>query len=417
MSLNRVKVLFVYGPLGGGGTERQFALLIQKMDRRVFDPVVVSIGMTREEAEEHLARHPTLDVPAGARGALNWEEICKYHTYRKLRECAAIHFIPKPSRWSVFGPVRRMRQIVTEEKPTVIFSLNLQGAFYSALAVAGGTACHLVQGVRGLGAEAQVPRGRGRGRRNRRSAKQHLLSLVSGRKTELWVANSGALADYLVACGHRRGDVRVIRNGVPDPAADRESDSPPAKSGVRVGIIGRLYPIKDHETFLVAASLVSPSLPVTFEVIGNGPLEEKLRAEAARLEIKDRVHFRGWVEEASAVLCGLDIVVLTSISEGFNNSIAEAQMMGIPVVTTDAPGCREIVSDGETGFVVPVGDAKAVAGAVGRLASDPDLRRSFGAAARGRAQRLFSVDQMVRSYEQLFLELAGPSPASAAGTR
>ena len=172
-----------------------------------------------------------------------------------------------------------------------------------------------------------------------------------------------------------------------------------------MGCFARFDKQKDHQTLLKATALASSRFSFRLELYGMGSLENELRNLTHELGIEDRVEFKGWVKKAQSILPMLDIVCQTSVEEGFSSSLAEAQMYGIPVVTTDASGCSEIVEHGNTGFVVPVGDHHACAKAITNLLNDRSLRMRFGRNARMRAKKCFGVKRMVRSYEEIFVSL------------
>jgi glycosyltransferase involved in cell wall biosynthesis len=114
------------------------------------------------------------------------------------------------------------------------------------------------------------------------------------------------------------------------------------------------------------------------------------------------VRWLGEVADIREVLREADVVVLPSYREGLPRSLLEAAAMGKPVVTTDAPGCREVVDDGVSGLVVPVKDAPSLARAMGQLGGDPALRARMGSAGREKMLREFDerivVDHLLRVY-------------------
>jgi glycosyltransferase involved in cell wall biosynthesis len=112
-------------------------------------------------------------------------------------------------------------------------------------------------------------------------------------------------------------------------------------------------------------------------------------------------------------MAAMDVVLLCSKTEGMPLVPIEAMAAGRPAVVTDVGGCREAVADGETGYVVPPGEAAPLAEALGRLLGDPALRARMGAAGRARFERLFSLDRMVRAYQAAYL---GGPPASLSAT-
>lgn len=115
----------------------------------------------------------------------------------------------------------------------------------------------------------------------------------------------------------------------------------------------------------------------------------------------------GHVEDMVALLGAVDVVVLPSYREGLPKSLIEAAACGLPLVTTDAPGCREVVSDGVDGLLVPVRDAVALARAIARLQDDAALRERLGAAARAKALAQFDERIVIERTIAVYRELLG----------
>lgn len=234
------------------------------------------------------------------------------------------------------------------------------------------------------------------------------------KRTDALVAVSGAIRDELLRLGI--GDAprwRVIPLGfeLPDaPAVNRlearASLGLPA-DGPAVGIVGRLVPIKNHVLFLEAARRVLERRPeVRFVVAGDGELRTALEAEGSRM-LADRVRFTGWVPSLPALYEALDVVVLTSLGEGTPVALIEAAAAGLPVIATDVGGVADVVVDGETGFLVPSGDAGLLADRIADLLGDPDLARRMGDAGRRRIATVFSPDVMADRVAGLYEELLG----------
>jgi N,N'-diacetylbacillosaminyl-diphospho-undecaprenol alpha-1,3-N-acetylgalactosaminyltransferase len=114
------------------------------------------------------------------------------------------------------------------------------------------------------------------------------------------------------------------------------------------------------------------------------------------------VVFAGWRKDIPAVLHCSDIVTLPSYREGLPVSLQEALAMGIPIVTTDVPGCRETVEDGVNGFLVPHKNAAALAGAIEKLLTNPELRSVMGKSGREKAEREFDVRRIVQQHLELY---------------
>jgi glycosyltransferase involved in cell wall biosynthesis len=124
------------------------------------------------------------------------------------------------------------------------------------------------------------------------------------------------------------------------------------------------------------------------------------------------VRFLGHVEHIEQLLATADVFVLPSYREGLPRSLIEAAACGLPLVATDVPGCREVVTDGIDGLLVPPRDARALAEAIWRLASNPPLAAKLGAAARERVVRCFDekivIRQTLEVYEELLPGFASP---------
>lgn len=189
------------------------------------------------------------------------------------------------------------------------------------------------------------------------------------------------------------------------PQAEARARLGLGREGPLVGIVGRLVSVKDHRTFLRAAAQLAARRPaVRFVVAGDGPLRESLRREAQAL-LGERIRFLGWVLELEALYSALDLVVLTSRNEGTPLALVEAGAAGVPAVATRVGGVPDIVRDGATGLLAPVGDAAAIAGMVAALLDDPACARAMGAAARDWVRDRFSIRRLACDHADLYREL------------
>jgi glycosyltransferase involved in cell wall biosynthesis len=169
-----------------------------------------------------------------------------------------------------------------------------------------------------------------------------------------------------------------------------------------VGVVGRLVPIKDVATMLRAM----PQLPsVHLAVVGDGELRPSLEAQARDLGLGDRVHFTGWCPDVPEAMSDMDVVALTSRNEGTPVTLIEAQAAGRPVVATDVGGVRFVVEDRAGGFLVPRGDAEALAERVSRLLADASLRRTMGAVGREHVRHRFGKEGLLSGIANLYSEL------------
>jgi phosphatidylinositol alpha-1,6-mannosyltransferase len=224
------------------------------------------------------------------------------------------------------------------------------------------------------------------------------------------------------------GDELVRRYGAPGarlfnlyPALSRDfpvRTDPRALDGrpgrpLRLVTVARLSPEKGLADLLAAvALLVAAGRPVTLTVAGSGPDRERLAALVAELGLGDRVRFAGFVPHGPAIVALLDagdVFVLPSRSEGLPHSLVEAMARGLPVVATAVGGIPELLGDG-SGVVVGVGDAPALAEAIGTLHADPSRRAALSASSLARAQRFRPEAQLTELCDLLadaYPELSG----------
>jgi glycosyltransferase involved in cell wall biosynthesis len=173
-----------------------------------------------------------------------------------------------------------------------------------------------------------------------------------------------------------------------------------------VGIVGRLFPIKNHQLFLEAAALVARAEPAArFVIVGDGILRPALERQAQETDMADRVIFTGWRRDLPGIYADLDVLAVTSDNEGTPVSAIEAMAAGCPVVATNVGGLPDLICEGETGFLVPPGDACAVATAVLRVLHQPETARRMGETARMAARQRFSAPRLITDVEQLYLGL------------
>jgi glycosyltransferase involved in cell wall biosynthesis len=196
-------------------------------------------------------------------------------------------------------------------------------------------------------------------------------------------------------------DVGAIRAVVGGAVAFEQSGGPV------IVAVGRLTAAKDYPTLLRAFRAVANASGAHLTILGEGEERQALERLSRDLGLEDRVTFMGFVPDPWRWVSRAEMLVLSSAWEGFGNVILEAMACGTPVVATDCPsGPGEIITDGESGLLVPVGDHVRLAEAVMRLLGDRDLREKL---ARGGTRRVedFRVQKVTLEYESLMFEVAG----------
>ena len=221
------------------------------------------------------------------------------------------------------------------------------------------------------------------------------------------VCNSQAAAARLRQFGIRANKLVVIPNALPGTAfAPTAPALPVISGGLRIVIIARMNdPAKRHDVFLQAAARLASKHPrLEFVLVGDGPLRPGLEAMAAKLGLGERVIFLGERLDIPAVLAACEISVLPSTSESLSNAIMESMAAGVPVVACRVGGNKELIRDGENGFLVPPSDAEALAERIDTLVQQLELRKSFGVVARKDARR-FSTEKVCGEYERFYASL------------
>ncbi len=372
-----IRVAYVIGTLDVGGAESQLVTLARGLDPHRFVPSVYCLS------DEGVLAGPLRDrgIPVhnlGMRG---------------------LHLARSPLKAAV--RVGRLFSMLADARPDIVHGFLFHA--YVAGALAG----------RWAGARAIVSSRRSLANFKKDRRLYRAVERVANRVTDLVIANSEAVRlDAIRTEGLRADKVIVIYNGLQiercAPAASaalgRELDLEAA--GPVVAVVANLIHYKAHDVLLDAWLEIRRDFPsATLLVAGDGPLRRTLEARARELAIAESVRFLGLRRDVPALLALADVVVQPSLEEGFCNAILEAMAAGKPVVATRVGGNPEAVVEGETGLLVPPGDAPALAGGLRVVLADAALRARLGDAARRRARERFDVEVMVRAYEQAYERL------------
>lgn len=167
--------------------------------------------------------------------------------------------------------------------------------------------------------------------------------------------------------------------------------------------VARFEPVKNHTLLLAAArELAQRGAAFELRLVGGGEGRAGAEALCAEWGLSDHVRFLGYRDDIAALLADSDIAVLTSRKEGIPRAALEAMAVGLPVVATRVIGTREVVRDGDTGVLVELDDAGALADALVRLMSDPALRTSMGTRGREVVEAEFDEAQVVTRLERMY---------------
>jgi glycosyltransferase involved in cell wall biosynthesis len=228
------------------------------------------------------------------------------------------------------------------------------------------------------------------------------------RRCDWLIANTPDIRDWLVRAGWPSMRVRHLPNfadATPAPPVPRESLGTPADATLALAL-GRLHANKGFDVLLEALAR-APALHLW--IAGAGPEDEALRRRAAALGLGARLRFLGWRSDVAALLAACDMLVCPSRHEPLGNVVIEAWAHRRPVVAAASQGPSQLIRHGETGLLVPVDDAAALAGAMTGLAADPRGGAALAEAGRAAYEASYAEPAVVRLYLEFFAEIAGGS--------
>ena len=236
---------------------------------------------------------------------------------------------------------------------------------------------------------------------------QSRAQMMMFRRCDAVVCNSSAAAQRLIQEGLPADKINVIWNGLGPEAFATAAPALPRRPGwLRVGMIARMNSSsKNHSLLLRAAARLQERVAnLEFVMVGDGPLRPRLEQQAASLGLGSRVQFLGDRRDVPAILASLDLTVLPSDSESLSNAVIESMAAGVPVVASEVGGNPELLTQ-ERGMLVPAGEEGSLAEAMLGLLQNDALRIEMGQNCRRFALENFTIEQMRRKHEQLYIQL------------
>lgn len=227
---------------------------------------------------------------------------------------------------------------------------------------------------------------------------------LTRRASDLTTHVSRVGAEHYAPLGvSRDGRVEVVPNGV-DPSRFHHRAAEPRPGPFVWLSVGRLEPSKDYEGLLAAfRRLVEDGVDAVLQVAGEGPARSRLEGLVRREGLNGRVQLLGVRGDIPDLMASADAYVTASRAEGLPMALLEAGASGLPIVATGVGGTRDVVVEGENGFLVPPGDAGALAASMRRLQDlGRDDRRRMGAAGRRRVELHFDLDRIVDRWEAIY---------------
>lgn len=237
--------------------------------------------------------------------------------------------------------------------------------------------------------------------------------------TTRFIVNSPALQVDFLEQGIPAQRIEVIASGIEGIAPLQQASGEPRSSSFArsqllaelelpedVRLLGAIGPLRPEQNFKDAiwstdiAKILYDN--VHLAIVGTGPCQQRLQRFAASIRIPQRVHFLGDRSDLAQLVTHFEMLLLPSAHEGQPQTALRAMLAGVPIVGTDTPAHRDLITDGVTGLLVPLGDRAAFAQAVHRLIEQPSLAQRLGQAARRHVLQAFPAELMVARYAALY---------------
>jgi glycosyltransferase involved in cell wall biosynthesis len=243
----------------------------------------------------------------------------------------------------------------------------------------------------------------------------------ASRRTGVMVCMTRAILDYCHAHHIEPRQARVVYDAVDEswlavrrPAGAVRAELGMAEDAALIGILGNIQEWKGQRVVVEAMAALRRDHPRAHCLIVGGvhrageAYAAELRRRCGELGLDDRVHFIGFREDVPEVISALDVVVHASVRpEPFGRVILEGMLMGKPVVATNAGGVPELIEHGRTGFLVPAGNAAALADCLGGILAAPDEAIEVGSRAREWARQAFSLERQVAQMSEIYQNVSG----------
>jgi len=372
MSDSRIKLLHVVGRFGVGGSERQQTELIKRLPAERYEQIIAGMqnhGHFLEEIRERGVE--VVNFPFNS--LYNRNALRQYRSLARLIKERGIQLIHCHDFYSnIFGAIAAK----LARRKTLITSRRYMGLVFSPA--------------------------------------QRLVQRLAYSFSAAIISNSEAVARLMVRKELvPRRKIHCIYNGIdtdrfrPLPPSAQLAESLGLLNGAPVvGTVARLHPRKGQETLIRAAATIHGKHPdVRFLIVGDGPARNDLEGLAQELGVADVVVFAGERGNVPELLALMRISVLASLTESFPNAVLEAMACALPVVATNVGGVPELVTDGETGYLVPAENPDALADRIFKILDNPGLASGMGNLARKRAVEKFSCDKLIENVEALYAQV------------
>jgi len=367
MADSRIKILFLSPHLGHGGAERQISYFLKFLDNSIYNPILI------------------LSEKKGA--YLN-----------EIPEETEIHELAPIPRYVGYGFILyRIIKLINNINPDIIYSNIWDTNIVNLLA----NRLSSVQCKSLICIENNYDKNKAR-----------ILRKWLYPQSDLIIACSNGIAEQLKTIVKiPPGKLKMIYNSV-DIKMVREKMQESVEDDLFVNgqdtivTAGRLCEQKGYFHLLQAIRILNDQVPVQLLVLGDGPDKRKLEQYIEKLKLKNRVRLLGFQNNPFKYMAKADVFVLSSLWEGFGCVLPEAQVCGTPIVSTDTDfGPKEILDNGEAGWLVPVSDKEKLAASLKKALNEKKLSKQFVKNGYEMVEKNFAVEKMIQQYEIVFQEV------------
>lgn len=245
-----------------------------------------------------------------------------------------------------------------------------------------------------------------------KTGRHFMIDRFLAKRSDAIVTNSTGVRDFYAEHGIASDLFRVIPNGIlPRKSSGITREEMAARLGVDpqrrlIVSVGRLWPQKRFKDLIWASQLLeSAREDATLVIIGDGPQLGELQRFRDSATTGGAVTFAGARDDVADLLPHFDVFWIGSGYEGQSNAVMEAMQCGLPIVASDIPGNRDLIVDGESGVIAPLGDPAEIARQTYQLLENPERARQLGEAARECIATEFTVEKMVQRHAELYTSL------------
>ncbi|MEA1995465.1 MAG: glycosyltransferase [Campylobacterota bacterium] len=242
--------------------------------------------------------------------------------------------------------------------------------------------------------------------------KNKFFSVLKYKKTNKVVAITNVVKQILINYGIDSSNIDVIHSCVDEDMGKFVNENKVkeirrsllvANKKIIVGSAGAIVDQKDYKTFVRAASFVlNRRKDVLFVIVGDGKLRKDIEKLIRSLKLSRDIKILDFKEDIQNYIKAFDIFVLSSKNEGMGSVLLQAMVLKVPIVSTDAGGVKEVIIDGETGILVPIGNAEKIASGINKVLKDQKLKEHLILKAYGFVKVNFASQEMVKSYIDVY---------------